>query len=91
MQERPSVKKLLAYEKEVNEVFAKTAQVSFGDTRSCRPYSRIARRALNSFIVENLFLAPNGDVLRCQSNVTECQDKHRLRHYYSANDSCSPS
>jgi len=25
MQERPSVKKLLAYEKEVNEVFAKTA------------------------------------------------------------------
>ncbi len=33
---RPSVKKLLAYEKEVNEGFAKTAQASCADTRSCR-------------------------------------------------------
>jgi hypothetical protein len=38
LQERPSVKKLLAYEKEVNEAFAKTAQPpsQFLDPRSCR-------------------------------------------------------
>jgi hypothetical protein len=45
-------------------------------------YSRIARPALNSFFVENLFLPPTGAPLRCQSNVTECQDKHRLKHYH---------
>jgi hypothetical protein len=36
MQERPSVKKLLAYENEVNERFAKTAWARCADTRRCR-------------------------------------------------------
>ena len=35
MQERSNIKKLLAYEKEVNEGFAKTASASCADTRSC--------------------------------------------------------
>ena len=43
-----------------------------------------------SNIEAHISLPPQRDALKCQSNVTECQDKHRLRHYYSTIDFCSP-